>query len=100
MQVVQGNPESDHVILRDAQSRMEIALMRAHDTTGRRFDKSRIGLNHAEFGVTSEQELANWGAYLDAKRIPRLPVEGHSGARWITFRDPDGIILEFCWVVE
>jgi glyoxylase I family protein len=59
------------------------------------FSEHRVGLDHIAFGCANRAELEKW-----AKRLDELGVK-HGGikeARYgsgVSFRDPDGIALEF-----
>lgn len=60
-----------------------------------RFDEQRTGLDHVSFAVGSHAELEQW-----ARKLTELGIE-HEGIKkahygsGISFRDPDGIALEF-----
>jgi len=59
------------------------------------FSEYRIGLDHVGFGCANRSELEKW-----ARRLYELGVE-HGGIKdapygsGVSFRDPDGIALEF-----
>ncbi len=59
------------------------------------FDELRVGLDHVGFGCANRAELDNW-----VKRLRELGIE-HGGivdapyGSGLSFRDPDGIALEF-----
>jgi catechol 2,3-dioxygenase-like lactoylglutathione lyase family enzyme len=59
------------------------------------FSEHRVGLDHLAFGCANRAELEKW-----AKRLDELGVKhgGIKDARYgsgVSFRDPDGIALEF-----
>jgi glyoxylase I family protein len=59
------------------------------------FDEHRAGLDHVSFGCRSRDELQTWAARLDALGIAHGEiVHAHYGSG-LSFRDPDGIALEF-----
>ena len=67
-----------------------------HDAgTAGSFDERRAGLDHVAFGCADREELVGW-----AKRLDDLGyrhggvVDAHYGSG-LSFRDPDGIALEF-----
>jgi catechol-2,3-dioxygenase len=59
------------------------------------FTEFRAGLDHVGFGCTSRADLVNWAARLDELGIAHGGVvDAHYGSG-LSFRDPDGIALEF-----
>ena len=59
------------------------------------FTEFRAGLDHVSFGVASRAELQNWVTRLDGLGITHGGVvDAHYGSG-LSFRDPDGIALEF-----
>jgi catechol 2,3-dioxygenase-like lactoylglutathione lyase family enzyme len=63
---------------------------------GDRFSENRIGLDHIAFSAPSEAALNDLAATLIAGGVDTKGVETFStGNRYITFRDPDNIQLEY-----
>ena len=59
------------------------------------FSEFRVGLYHVAFGCANRAELEQWAARLDELGVVHGGVvEQHYGAG-VSFRDPDGIALEF-----
>lgn len=59
------------------------------------FDEHRAGLDHVAFGCTDRAELEGWVTRLDALGyVHGGIVDAHYGSG-LSFRDPDGIALEF-----
>ena len=59
------------------------------------FDERRAGLDHVSFACRDRGELATWAARLDELGIVHGEiVDAHYGSG-VSFRDPDGIALEF-----
>jgi catechol-2,3-dioxygenase len=59
------------------------------------FTEFRLGLDHVGFGCESRAELQEWQARLDELGIANGGiVDDHYGSG-LSFRDPDGIALEF-----
>jgi catechol 2,3-dioxygenase-like lactoylglutathione lyase family enzyme len=59
------------------------------------FDEHRTGLDHVSFACRNRDELQTWAARLDALGIAHGEiVHAHYGSG-LSFRDPDGIALEF-----
>ena len=65
----------------------------SHDTG--EFSEFRPGLDHLAFGCEDRAELERWVDRLDALDVPHGGiVDAHYGSG-LSFRDPDGIALEF-----
>jgi|SRR5579871_2787625 len=60
-----------------------------------RFSEYRVGLDHVAFGCTSRDELQKWSARLDELGITHGEIKDASYGSGLSFRDPDGIALEF-----
>jgi catechol-2,3-dioxygenase len=59
------------------------------------FSEFRIGLDHVAFGCASRDELVSWASRLDDLGVTHGGiVDAHFGSG-LSFRDPDGIALEF-----
>ena len=59
------------------------------------FDERRVGLDHVAFSCTSRAELEQWQSHLDELGIQHGGiVDAHYGSG-LSFRDPDGVALEF-----
>ena len=63
--------------------------------TGGPFDEHRTGLDHLAFACADRSELKSWARRLDELGIEHGGiVDAHYGSG-LSFRDPDGIALEF-----
>jgi catechol 2,3-dioxygenase-like lactoylglutathione lyase family enzyme len=59
------------------------------------FDEHRAGLDHVSFACSDRAELETWAVRLDELGIVHGEiVDAHYGSG-VSFRDPDGIALEF-----
>ena len=59
------------------------------------FTEFRAGLDHVGFGCAARADLQTWASRLDELGIPHGGVvDAHYGSG-LSFRDPDGIALEF-----
>lgn len=59
------------------------------------FDEFRVGLDHIAFGCGSRAELERWQAHLEDLGVAHGGiVDAHYGSG-LSFRDPDGLALEF-----
>jgi catechol 2,3-dioxygenase-like lactoylglutathione lyase family enzyme len=54
-----------------------------------------IGLDHVSFGCGDRGELERWAKRLDELGIEHGAIEDASYGSGLSFRDPDGIALEF-----
>ncbi|MCM3923411.1 VOC family protein [Frankia sp. AiPs1] len=62
-------------------------------TTG--FDERRRGLDHIAFGCADRAGLARWQDRLDELGVRHGGIVGAHYGSGLSFRDPDGIALEF-----
>jgi glyoxylase I family protein len=59
------------------------------------FDEHRTGLDHVSFACRDRSEIEEWGRRLDELSVAHGDiVDAHYGIG-LSFRDPDGIALEF-----
>jgi catechol 2,3-dioxygenase-like lactoylglutathione lyase family enzyme len=72
-----------------------------HPAPGDRFNEFRIGLDHLAFTAPSEKALHELADKLKAAGVPTQGVEvfAPTGNRYVAFRDPDNIQLEY-WLPE
>src|SRR3954466_14469335 len=59
------------------------------------FSEHRIGLDHVAFGCADRSELERWVSRLDELGITHGGIKDASYGSGVSFRDPDGIPLEF-----
>jgi glyoxylase I family protein len=59
------------------------------------FSEFRVGLDHVAFGVADRTELEKWARRLDELGIDHGAVKDATYGSGVSFRDPDGIALEF-----
>ncbi len=59
------------------------------------FSEFRVGLDHVAFGCADRQELEKWALRLDELGIEHGDIEDAHYGSDVSFRDPDGIALEF-----
>jgi glyoxylase I family protein len=65
------------------------------DSDRQRFDERRPGLDHVSFTCRDREELVAWAARLDELTIEHGGIKDAHYGSGISFRDPDGIALEF-----
>ncbi|MGV9802794.1 VOC family protein, partial [Mycobacterium sp. NPDC003449] len=68
-----------------------------HDTAGadEPFSEFRVGLDHVGFGCASRSDLQSWADKLDGLGIEHGGIVDAPYGSGLSFRDPDGIALEF-----
>jgi glyoxylase I family protein len=59
------------------------------------FSEFRVGLDHISFGCADRAELEKWARRLDELGIDHGGIKDASYGSGVSFRDPDGIALEF-----
>ncbi|HYB89192.1 MAG TPA: VOC family protein [Streptosporangiaceae bacterium] len=62
---------------------------------GDTFDERRTGLDHVAFACRDRDELQAWAARLDELGIVHGGIKDAHYGSGVSFRDPDGIALEF-----
>jgi glyoxylase I family protein len=60
-----------------------------------KFSEFRVGLDHVSFGCADRDELEKWAARLDELGVEHGGIKDASYGSGVSFRDPDGIALEF-----
>ena len=60
-----------------------------------RFSEYRVGLDHVAFGCADRTELEKWARRLDELGIEHGGIKDAHYGSGLSFRDPDGIALEF-----
>ncbi|GAB3002277.1 VOC family protein [Mycobacterium bourgelatii] len=60
-----------------------------------KFSEFRVGLDHVGFGCANRAELEQWEARLDDLGIEHGGIVDAPYGSGLSFRDPDGIALEF-----
>jgi glyoxylase I family protein len=59
------------------------------------FSEFRVGLDHVAFGCANREELQKWALRLDDLGVAHGGIKDASYGSGVSFRDPDGIALEF-----
>jgi catechol 2,3-dioxygenase-like lactoylglutathione lyase family enzyme len=59
------------------------------------FSEYRVGLDHLAFGCADRAELERWTSRLDDLGITHGGIKDATYGSGVSFRDPDGIALEF-----
>jgi catechol 2,3-dioxygenase-like lactoylglutathione lyase family enzyme len=68
-----------------------------HDTPApdETFSEFRVGLDHVAFGCADREELEKWAGRLDEIGVDHGDIKDAGYGSGLSFRDPDGIALEF-----
>jgi catechol 2,3-dioxygenase-like lactoylglutathione lyase family enzyme len=59
------------------------------------FSEYRVGLDHVAFGLANRAELEKWARRLDEIGVKHGGIKDAAYGSGVSFRDPDGIALEF-----
>ena len=59
------------------------------------FSEFRVGLDHIAFGCADRAELEQWASRLDELGVTNGGIKDAAYGSGVSFRDPDGIALEF-----
>jgi catechol-2,3-dioxygenase len=60
-----------------------------------KFSEFRVGLDHVSFACENRAELEKWACRLDELGVERGGIKDAAYGSGLSFRDPDGIPLEF-----
>lgn len=60
-----------------------------------KFSEYRVGLDHVAFGCADRAELEKWVSRLDELGVAHGGIKDAAYGSGLSFRDPDGIALEF-----
>ena len=60
-----------------------------------RCSEYRVGIDHVSFGVSDRSELEKWAQHLDELGVKHGGIKDAAYGSGVSFRDPDGIPLEF-----
>ncbi len=66
-----------------------------HAAPAEQFSEFRVGLDHLAFGCADRAELEKWTRRLDELGIEHGGIKDAAYGSGVSFRDPDGIALEF-----
>lgn len=88
-----------YIALYEPSSQLVLCLVGHVENQAERFSEFRTGLDHLEFVVDHREDLDEWAARLDQLSIEHSGVKApeYTKNAMLTFRDPDGIQLEFFW---
>lgn len=97
--VKRNGPTWQRVLLRRGSFALSLTV---HDETdvADRFDERRVGLEHLAIGCHDRDELDAWVARLDELGVSHAPVTEAPHAHLVACQDPDGVAVEFYWLVS
>jgi glyoxylase I family protein len=72
-----------------------VGLHEFPDPRSEAFDERRVGLDHLAFACADRGELAQWQGHLESLGIAHGGIVDAGYGSGLSFRDPDGIALEF-----
>lgn len=72
-----------------------VGLHQFPDPAAGSFDERRVGLDHLAFQCANRGELESWVAKLDELGVTHGGIVDAGYGSGLSFRDPDGIALEF-----
>ena len=81
-------------------SRTVLAFTQHDDEEHAAFSPRRAGLDHVSFAVPDRAAIDAWAARLDELGIAHDPIDDQGFAVGLNVRDPDGIALEFYYLVR
>lgn len=99
--VARDGPTWQRVLLRSSSGGFALSLSVHHGTSADdRFDPARVGMDHLAIGCRTRAELEGWVAHLDELGVAHAAVTEAPHAHLVACHDPDGIAVEFYWLVE
>ncbi len=88
------DPDMHHTVFMVGNTLVGLHQHHGHAASGR-FSEFNPGLDHISFGCPDRAELEKWARRLDELGIDHDGIKDASYGSGVSFRDPDGIALEF-----
>jgi glyoxylase I family protein len=89
------DPDFHHTVYLLADNTLLGLHQHARPALDERFSEFRVGLDHVAFGCADRAELEKWARRLDELGIAHGQIKDANYGSGLSFRDPDGIALEF-----
>jgi glyoxylase I family protein len=89
------DPDFHHTVYLLANNTLLGLHQHARPAPDERFGEFRVGLDHVAFGCADRAELEKWARRLDELGVAHGEIKDASYGSGLSFRDPDGIALEF-----
>jgi glyoxylase I family protein len=89
------DPDFHHTVYLLADNTLLGLHQHARPALDERFSEFRVGLDHVAFGCADRAELEKWAQRLDELGVAHGEIKDAGYGSGLSFRDPDGIALEF-----
>ena len=89
------DPDLHHTVYMIGNSTLIGLHQHATPAPAEAFSEFKVGLDHVSFGCADRGELEKWARRLDDLGFERSEIKDASYGSGVSFRDPDGIALEF-----
>ncbi len=89
------DPDLHHTVFVLANGTLFGLHQHGHPAPAGAFSEFAVGLDHAAFGCADRDELEHWVVRLDELGIAHGTIKDAPYGSGLSFRDPDGITLEF-----
>ena len=89
------DPEFHHTVYLIGEGQLLGLHQHVKPAPDEQFSEFRLGLDHVAFGCANRQELEEWVRRLDELGIGHGGIKDRTYGVGLSFRDPDGIALEF-----
>ena len=89
------DPDLHHTVYLVGQGTLIGLHQHGRPAAAERFSEFRVGLDHVAFGCENRGELEKWARRLDELGIGHGEIKDATYGSGLSFRDPDGIALEF-----
>ena len=89
------DPDFHHTVYLLGQGTLIGLHQHAQPAPAETFSEFRVGLDHLAFGCADRAELDKWALRLDELGIEHGGIKDAAYGSGLSFRDPDGIALEF-----
>jgi catechol 2,3-dioxygenase-like lactoylglutathione lyase family enzyme len=89
------DPDLHHTVYMIGNSTLIGLHQHAKPAPNERFSEFRVGLDHVAFGCADRAELEKWARRLDELGVEHGDIKDATYGSGLSFRDPDGIALEF-----
>jgi catechol-2,3-dioxygenase len=89
------DPDMHHTVYLVGNGMLVGLHQHAQPAPAERFSEYRVGLDHVSFGVENRGDLEKWARRLEELGIEHGGIKDAAYGSGVSFRDPDGIALEF-----
>ena len=89
------DPDFHHTVYLMANGTLVALHQHKTPAPAERFSEYNVGLDHVGFGCANRAELEEWQRRLDELGVEHGGIKDATYGSGVSFRDPDGIALEF-----